>query len=68
MISGTRRQKRRPPACPECEAKKTVPIVYGLPSPDTFEAAERGEVVLGGCDIEPDNPRRACPACEHRWR
>jgi hypothetical protein len=23
--------------------------VYGLPSPELFEAAERGEIILGGC-------------------
>jgi hypothetical protein len=61
-----RRTKERP-ACPECHAKDTVPIVYGFPSYDTFEAADRGEVAIGGCVIEADNPRWGCPACEHRW-
>ena len=28
---------------------KLVPIVFGYPLPETFEAAERREVVLGGC-------------------
>jgi hypothetical protein len=46
-----------------------VPIVYGLPGPDIFEAAERGEVAIGGCVIgRPDgDPHWACPACQHRW-
>jgi hypothetical protein len=32
---------------------------------ETFEAAERGEFVLGGCVIDPGpTPRWACPQCE----
>ena len=38
-----------------------------LPSYSIFEAAERGEVAIGGCVIEADNPRWSCPVCEHRW-
>ena len=38
-----------PPACPECASSENViPIVYGYPSEELFEAAERGEVALGG--------------------
>ncbi len=36
--------------CPSCGAR-SIPIVYGYPLPETFEAADRGEVVLGGCCI-----------------
>ena len=43
-------------------------IVYGLPDLDLAEAAERGEVALGGCDIEFENPNRQCRRCGHRWR
>jgi hypothetical protein len=42
-----------------------VRVVFGLPSPDLVAAAERGQVVLGGClvlDGEP-LPRKACPQC-----
>ena len=43
-----------------------MPLVYGLPSPELFEAAERGEAVLGGCVVEPGPVARwACPACGH---
>ena len=62
-----RRRSKKAPACPQCQRNDTVPIMYGLPSHEGFEAAERGEVVIGGCVVEPDNPRWACPACEHRW-
>lgn len=38
-----------PPACPQCGSDENVlPIVYGYPSEELFEAAERGEVALGG--------------------
>jgi len=33
-----------------------VPIVYGLPSPEMMEEAERGEARLGGCFITGDDP------------
>lgn len=43
-----------------------VPIAYGYPSSELFEAAERGEVVLGGCVIEVDSPTHE-RAAGHRW-
>ena len=48
--------------CPRCGAV-SVPIVYGLPSYELFDAADRGEVALGGCCViiggDPQ-PTRAC--------
>ena len=44
-----------------------VEIVYGLPGLELAEAAERGEVTLGGCVIEDDDPDRQCRVCGHRW-
>lgn len=38
--------------CPTCQTDTVVPVVYGLPDDSDFEAASRGEVVLGGCIIE----------------
>jgi hypothetical protein len=61
------RRKSKAPTCPECQTDDTVPIVYGMPSPEVFEAAERGELAIGGCAVEPDNPHWFCRACEHRW-
>ena len=34
--------------CPECNNDEVVPIVYGYPSEEMCEAAERGEISLGG--------------------
>ena len=45
--------------CPRCGAA-SVPIVYGLPSYELFDAADRGEVALGGCMVLDEQPTRAC--------
>lgn len=47
------------PTCPRC-GSRAVPILRGYPSPEGFAAAERGEVVLGGCVIAHDDPHFAC--------
>jgi len=54
--------------CPVCKEKTGVDILYGLPSYEGFQEAERGEVVLGGCCFSEDDPERACTSCGHRWR
>lgn len=51
------------PLCPTCGAAAVVRILYGLPSHEAFEAAERGEVMLGGCMVSPDSPQWVCTAC-----
>ncbi|WP_156251507.1 hypothetical protein [Pseudactinotalea terrae] len=62
-----------PTRCPECGSGDVVEIVYGMPGPELFEAAERGEVVLGGCVmfVDPDgqsaDPDRSCRDCHHRF-
>ena len=45
--------KKRPPApsCPACGAINSIPIEYGEPVPEVWDAAERGEVELGGCCV-----------------
>ncbi|WP_405162943.1 hypothetical protein OG203_42890 [Nocardia sp. NBC_01499] len=50
------------PLCPKCGAAMT-PIMYGYPSSISFDRAERGEIVLGGCVITPDSPDWACRTC-----
>jgi len=65
-----RRRRRKAPACPNCGAKETVAILYGMPTTETFEAVERGKipwVAIGGCVVLPTDPTWACPTCEHRW-
>ena len=41
------------PLCPRCGSASRE-VVFGLPGPELFEAADRGEVVLGGCMIIDD--------------
>jgi hypothetical protein len=57
----------RRPKCPDCPGAPTaVPLVFGLPDVETFEARDRGEVVLGGCMLKPGpQPRWACPECQN---
>lgn len=57
---------RRTPRCPDCPGGPLgVPLLYGLPSPDAFAAAEHGKLVLAGCLMDPGpTPRWACPNCQ----
>jgi hypothetical protein len=53
----------KPWRCPHCRSRAGVPVQYGLPTLDAVAAAERGEVVLGGCVLGDDDPPRCCTAC-----
>jgi len=49
--------------CDRCDTM-TVEIAYGMPGQEMFEAAERGDVVLGGCILGMAGPfTHACPRC-----
>jgi hypothetical protein len=58
--------------CPKCGGKM-VRIVYGEPTEELIEAAERGEVILGGCCIIADengsvtSPEWGCINCNKRF-
>ena len=54
--------------CPRCGSTKVVPIVYGKPTAEADEEAERGEIVLGGCCFSTKFPDRHCHDCQHEWR
>lgn len=56
-------RSKEKPRCPRCGGG-TIPIVYGFPALETFEAAERGEVRLGGCVVLGDQPAVHCPECD----
>ena len=57
--------ERRPKkeVCPRCGQRTVVDVLYGMPTHDAFEAAERGELILGGCVIVGDDPSRGCTSC-----
>ena len=40
-----------------------LPIIFGYPMAELFEAAERGEVALGGCVVSGEDPTHHCAAC-----
>lgn len=50
-------------ACPSCSSTDARRIVYGYPTAETFEAAERGEIELGGCVIGEESPDYVCRGC-----
>ena len=50
--------------CPHCDQPvERVRVVHGLPTWQLGQAAERGQVVLGGCVVDEDDPQWACPNC-----
>lgn len=65
--------KSKPKSCPNCGGR-IVDIIYGMPSPETCERADRGEVMLGGCCIARDehgrimDPQWGCMECESQFR
>jgi hypothetical protein len=67
MVRSKRWATGAPPACPQCGSKRVTPIMYGLPSIEGREAAQRGEIVLGGCVIFDDAPEWLCGACHNRF-
>ncbi|MCG2617558.1 hypothetical protein LZZ85_24880 [Terrimonas sp. NA20] len=54
------------PVCPVCKtSKNSIPILYGRPAAIAVRRAEKGELRLGGCVINPDSPRHYCKK-DHR--
>ena len=41
--------------CPNC-GSKLLEIVYGMPSSDIMDQVEKGEVFIGGCCVDEENP------------
>ena len=52
-----------PVRCPRCGSSNLRPIVRGMPGPELVDAAERGEVVIGGCVVGELDPTRRCGGC-----
>lgn len=55
--------------CPKCKSNNIIPIMYGYSAPSAIEEAERGNLILGGCEvyIGGGQPDRFCKDCEHEW-
>ena len=52
------------PPCPKCGSTDAVEIIYGYPTDETGMAAERGEIVLGGCLVGMEDPDYQCRGCD----
>lgn len=56
--------------CPRCAEDTIMPVVWGMPTPDDFERAARGDFALGGCCV-PDDVETAtywaCVGCGHKF-
>ena len=50
------------PQCPACDAKRAMPILWGMPSEEPPE-----DVAVGGCDVWDHPEQWECRACRHRW-
>lgn len=58
--------RREPePPCEQCgSAANVVPVVVGLPTPETEERALRGEAKLWGCLVPGELPSWYCKTCK----
>ena len=45
--------------CASC-GSRAVPVVYGFPTYEAFQADERGELFLGGCMVDDEFPTWRC--------
>ena len=43
-------------ACPRCESRNVVPIIYGKPGCELVEESAAGRVALGGCVVFREAP------------
>ena len=59
--------RRKPCKCPHCGGI-VVRIIYGEPTPETFEIADRGELVIGGCCINKESPDWECLNCHIQFK
>ena len=52
--------------CPICGSSNVAEYLFGMPAYN-YELEEKlnnGEIILGGCCIEPDSPAYHCNECE----
>jgi len=56
--------KRKPRQCPACKSKNVASIMYGDPSSEAIEQAEKKKIVFGGCCISGRDPSWQCLDCQ----
>jgi hypothetical protein len=57
-----------PEHCVICGSAALIPILYGMPTSNAFAAAQRGELVIAGCDLHDEVPTARCRDCGHDQR
>ena len=66
--SPDRPRRRRRKTCPTCKKKdQVVEILYGMPTYEAYEASQRGEFVIGGCCVMPEQPTKHCKRCDESF-
>jgi len=58
-------KEREKVICPMCNSDKVAHILYGYPSFEGLEKAEKGELYLGGCTL--GDHFWHCRDCRHEW-
>jgi len=48
------------PKCPYGHLDRVIPIVYGMPSPQMMDRADKGHIASGGCIISDCDPKYYC--------
>jgi hypothetical protein len=51
--------------CPECNSDRVARILYGYPTLEALEEAEKGKLYLGGCIL--GEHFWHCWNCGHEW-
>lgn len=56
---------RKPRRCPLCKGTRIASYQYGLPafSEKLEKDLREGRIVLGGCNVDPENPQWRCVSC-----
>ncbi|KIL53084.1 hypothetical protein [Jeotgalibacillus campisalis] len=53
--------------CPSCEAKTTIPILYGDLTPSAFQRVKEGLIKHGGSTAPQTAYHFYCKSCGHEW-
>ena len=57
------------PICPQCGSPEYAPIIYGCyPSEELKKKAEKGEVILEGCEETTDKNLFRCKECGYDYK
>jgi hypothetical protein len=53
--------------CPRRRSKNVIPIMYGYPTSEAGDEAEKGLIKLGGCCVSDDDPQWYCKDCKKEF-